>query len=1024
VYREDYPKAGTGSDRLKEITMLVVHAAMSGEQFLLWGETADGTIADGRRLLAALEQVPTAFSVKTGRLRELAAWLPTRRGRPVLSLNAHEPMGRGRVKLAAWPLEACCLAPGEAVEFLCAIGERRAIASGVIVGADLAYWSKALRFAGSLVARQRYLPGLAGGQGTWRAVWCPIVSGLDAAPHERLAALMPPAARALTEPGVPCPPETRSPAVLHRFLSMVVDVLVRSGLPAAGRRTSFDSLHDAWLDALHTPDGNVSGDPGELERLAVQIRQWRRPLDAIDGSPFRLCFRLEEPQETLPEDGGATWYVRYLLQPKDDPSLLVEASKLWRAGGREMAALKRFGPGVREYLLAALGQAAGICPWIAASLEQAEPGGYPLSTAAAYEFLKGQAMALEEAGFGVLLPSWWTRRGTRARLALQARITDRNSPTGGLSLADLVEIEWTAVLGDCAISLEELQALAALKVPLVRLRGQWVELDATAIAKVIDLCRNPGASTASVGDVVHMALDGRRMLGLELAGMEATGRVRDLLEQLEGKAAFEELAPPLGFTGTLRPYQIRGYSWLTFLRQWGLGACLADDMGLGKTVQTLALIQREWSTNGNRPVLLVCPTSVINNWQREASRFTPDLPVMVHHGPKRKRGESFRKAASRCAMVISSYSLLSRDLEALRKVDWSGVILDEAQNIKNPETQQARAARSIRADFRVALTGTPVENNVGELWSIMEFVNPGLLGTWAEFSRRFFVPIQAERDRVAAERLKHITGPFILRRLKTDRSIIADLPEKVETKVFCHLTREQASLYAAVLEELEAALQDAEGMGRRGLILATLQKLKQVCNHPANFLGDNSPLPGRSGKLVRLTEMLEEVLESGERALVFTQFAAMGQLLLRFLRDAFGREVLFLHGGVPRVERDRMVERFQDGKAPIFVLSLKAGGTGLNLTAASHVFHFDRWWNPAVEDQATDRAFRIGQTRQVQVHKFVCAGTLEERIDAMIERKKDIADRVIGTGEDWLTELSDRELRDILALHEDAVRED
>jgi len=361
----------------------------------------------------------------------------------------------------------------------------------------------------------------------------------------------------------------------------------------------------------------------------------------------------------------------------------------------------------------------------------------------------------------------------------------------------------------------------------------------------------------------------------------------------------------------------------------------------------------------------------------------------------------------------------------LQKVPWAGVVLDEAQNVKNPETKQAQAARSLPGDYRIALTGTPVENHVGDLWSIMEFLNPGFLGTRAEFKRRFFIPIQANHDPEAGRRLKRLTGPFVLRRLKTDKTIIADLPEKMEMKVFCTLTREQASLYAAVVADIARSLDETTGIQRKGIVLATLSKLKQVCNHPAQFLGDNSPIPGRSGKLARLAEMLEEVLSAGDRALVFTQFAEMGEIIRRHLQETFGQEVLFLHGAVAKKQRDRLVARFQAGDdAPrVFVLSLKAGGTGLNLTAANHVFHFDRWWNPAVENQATDRAFRIGQTRNVQVHKFLCAGTLEERIDDMIENKKQVAERIVGAGEGWLTELSTAELKELFALRQEALGE-
>jgi SNF2 family DNA or RNA helicase len=519
-----------------------------------------------------------------------------------------------------------------------------------------------------------------------------------------------------------------------------------------------------------------------------------------------------------------------------------------------------------------------------------------------------------------------------------------------------------------------------------------------------------------------MAL-GASPLPLLIEGVTATGWVGDLLAQLEGHGQFEELPAPGGFEGTLRPYQVRGFSWLEFLRRWGLGACLADDMGLGKTIQSLALFEREAHSNGEQPVLLICPTSVVGNWHKEAARFTPHLRVMVHHGLTRTRSKAFAEEAGNHHLVISTYALLQRDFEILKEVSWRGVVLDEAQNIKNPETKQARAARGLAAGYRIALTGTPVENNVGDLWSIMEFLNPGLLGTQSEFKKSFFIPIQAARDQAAVNRLKKLTGPFILRRLKTDKTVIADLPEKMEMKVFCNLTKEQASLYAAVVEEAGKALESAEGIQRKGVVLATLSKLKQVCNHPAQFLGDNSSLAERSGKLARLAEMAEELLETGDRALIFSQFAEMGAILKRYLEETFGRETLFLHGAVPKKQRDRMVERFQeeDRGPPFFILSLKAGGTGLNLTRASHVFHFDRWWNPAVENQATDRAFRIGQTKNVQVHKFLCVGTLEEKIDEMIERKKEIAAGVVGTGEGWLTELSTAELKEIFALRPESV---
>jgi SNF2 family DNA or RNA helicase len=465
------------------------------------------------------------------------------------------------------------------------------------------------------------------------------------------------------------------------------------------------------------------------------------------------------------------------------------------------------------------------------------------------------------------------------------------------------------------------------------------------------------------------------------------------------------------------------------MRQLGLGACLADDMGLGKTLQAIALFlhERERAPDGG-PTLLICPTSVVGNWQRELTRFAPSLRVHIHQGPERLRNGDLAAVAAAHDVVVTSYPLLARDRESLLPIRWRLAVLDEAQNIKNSDTQQARAARALDAGARVAMTGTPVENRLAELWSIMAFLNPGFLGGETEFRRSYARPIERANDADAAERLRRLTTPFILRRLKTDKAIIDDLPDKLEMKVYVPLTREQATLYEAAvrqaLSEIEGADEEGEQVRRRGLVLAMLTRLKQICNHPTHYLKDGSRLDGRSGKLERLDEMLEEVLASGDRALIFTQFAEMGELLRGHLSQTLNTEPLYLHGGVSAKERDSMVRRFQAPEGPrLFILSLKAGGVGLNLTQASHVFHFDRWWNPAVEDQATDRAFRIGQVRNVQVHKFVVSGTLEEKIDDMIEGKRALVAQVLGAGEGWLTELSTDQLRDLVALRREDVSE-
>jgi SNF2 family DNA or RNA helicase len=447
-------------------------------------------------------------------------------------------------------------------------------------------------------------------------------------------------------------------------------------------------------------------------------------------------------------------------------------------------------------------------------------------------------------------------------------------------------------------------------------------------------------------------------------------------------------------------------------------------MGLGKTIQVLALLLH-LEDNGelDRPVLLICPTSVVSNWRKEAERFAPTLRVLIHHGQERHEGERFQKEAARHHLVVSTYSLVHRDLERLSRVEWEGLVLDEAQNIKNPQAKQTRALRKLVAPRRIALTGTPVENRLSELWSIMEFLNPGYLGSEASFRRRYALPIERYRDPSATTELRKLVEPFILRRVKTDPTVIKDLPSKNEMKVYCNLTQEQATLYQAVVSESLEKIEASEGIGRKGEVLAALTRLKQICNHPAHFLADGSSLVNRSGKLTRLTEMLEELLAEGDRALVFTQYAEMGKLIQRHLRESLSVDVLFLHGAVPATERERLIGSFQEDLEgpPVFVLSLKAGGFGLNLTEARHVFHYDRWWNPAVEDQATDRAFRIGQKRSVAVYKFICAGTVEERVDELAERKKELAEAVIQSGEGFITELSTDSLRELFELRKEAV---
>jgi SNF2 family DNA or RNA helicase len=1022
--------------------MIILHGGVFERDLFIWGEVpldADHPVskkvkergpiflpydAGFKKLSSALREV--GLGIKTGKesFKTMILWLPTRNGSPSVSsemigetLEASPPD-----TFSPWKITALKLSREGVVELLCQSVGKRILAPGIILGRDLIFWARVLQFSGALIAKEQFIPTIERGPKSFFARWEPIFWGKDSIRLSNLAKAMPGVCRALSNEA-DNPPKTPSMIVLKDFITVMVDSIIRLGFKGRRlwrRRFTGESIHDQWLDNLLSSSSSLKGDQKELSKFLQQVEDWRRPLAISMRAPVRLCFRIEEPDGE--RSVGERWYVRYLLQSIQDPSLILSAEEVWKEG---YPSIMKEGFNLHEYLLLSLGQASRICPYVERSLRAANPAGYELDVRGAYEFLTQKARLFEQWGFGVMLPSWWTDKGTKLRFTARANVrAPKMRGVSGLSLNEIVQFDWEISLGEEVLSYEELQKLARLKAPLIRVRGQWVEVNSEEIEAVIEFWRKKRAGETTLREVIRMALDGGSLLGgIPLEGIRTEGWVGDLISKLRGHRSFEELPKPEGFQGDLRPYQVRGYSWLSFLRDWGFGACLADDMGLGKTIQTLTLIQRDWELGKRRPVLLICPTSIVNNWKKEASRFTPELPVLIHHGVERKRGEEFKEAAQRHALVISSYALLSRDFEILKEIDWGGIVLDEAQNIKNPETKQSRAARSLRAEYRITLTGTPVENSVGDLWSIMEFLNPGFLGNQAEFKRNFFIPIQAARDPEAEERLRRLTGPFILRRLKTDKNIISDLPEKVEMKVFCNLTKEQASLYEAVVSETMGRIDESEGIERKGLVLSTIMKLKQVCNHPAQFLGDNSKIPGRSGKLERLTEMVEEMMEVGDRALIFSQFAEMGAILKRYLEETFGREVLFLHGGVEKKKRDWMVERFQseENGPHLFILSLKAGGTGLNLTKANQVIHFDRWWNPAVENQATDRTFRIGQKRNVMVHKFICAGTLEEKIDEMIERKKEIADRVVETGEGWLTELSTDELKELFTLRREAI---
>jgi SNF2 family DNA or RNA helicase len=962
--------------------------------------------------------------------------------------------------LEAWEIDALGFDAGTGLDLLLAApasGSARCARSGpggvVAIGESVRFLAEAGKLALELVARGRLRPGLIRHGERWVARWLPVTDdAADAARVALLARCMPPMLRA--EPSRLShgrPPDV----VLGDLLSALVDACARELLDdhfsGAGEALPAGVVR-AWLLALVSHDPVVDGDPWELAALAEQLDEWwaagRR---YMTQRMFRTCFRLvapcdgeaeaDEDTDALSEDESDLddrWRVEILLQSKDDPSVLVPAEDVW-ARSERLSALGHMLENPQERLLGGLGHALGLWPDLEPALLEPAPTGVELTAEQAYSFLREAVPALEQGGFGVLAPPWWRQP---LRVKLSANPEQEWDSTGLFGIDGLCAYEWQVAVGETTLSLSELKALAELKLPLIKARGRWIALRTEDVEMALRFFKGRRVrGRASAGDLLREGLavggsgsgsGGASALEVEI---DAKGWLGELL-RANGDRRLQGVPTPGSFVGELRPYQQRGLAWLTFLSSLGLGACLADDMGLGKTPQTLALLlaERERPAHGSAhsgggparktvgPTLLICPMSVSGNWQREAERFAPSLRVQIHYGRERLKGKAFARAARASDLVVTTYALAVRDRETLEAIEWHRIVLDEAQNIKTREAKQTRAIRGLRARHRVALTGTPVENRLSELHSILDFLNPGLLGSASSFREQFATPIERWRDGAAAARLRGATGPFILRRLKTDKEIIGDLPEKIEMRVDCHLTREQATLYQAVVDEMLERAEQVDGIARAGVIIAALVRLKQVCNHPVHLLKDRSHLDGRSGKLARLEEILEEALAEGDRALCFTQFAEFGHLLRAHLQERIGREVLFLHGGTPKSARDEMVARFQSDQGPsLFVLSLKAGGTGLNLTAANHVIHYDRWWNPAVEDQATDRAFRIGQRKNVQVRKLTCVGTLEERIDQLIAEKKDLADQIVGSGEAWLTELDTAQLRELVALSGDAM---
>ena len=1041
-----------------------IDAGIFEVRFFLWGEVWRRTSIEKAPSIAVL---PHPYCMSTSDLKlwltqlnpkltatpdQCEVALPTCNRSPIISDQQFTDYrtDEGDIYLQPWQVEGVSLSAMDAYGWLSRLplhtasdepnGEQEWISQSMM------FWVHVVRWTMSLLVRGKYLPEVTSQGDRSQAQWQALLDSTTDQNHLQHFVQHFPSSSRFYSTAIDRSPQidlTTYPETLVRtVVNQVIDRVVRSQPSTNPKELAIrdtlagkSAITQKRIAAPLGPIAHWLFEPlatlpkSQAQTLQTQLKSWYAPLQSNPAN-FRVALKLEPPQY-----GSREWQIEYGMQVIGQglrrPDRWLSAQVIWNHPVRQMEFAGRMLRDPQETLLSGLGTASKIFPALETSLKTSKPTQGRIDPTQAYELIRYTGLQLQEHGIGVILPEGLANRaGGTAKFGIKlAADMPKLKGTERLGLQGMLNFKWELAIGKHTLTKAEFDRLVAMNMPIVEINGEWVELRPADVRAAQAFFENRKANpTLTLEDIMRIASgEGKIIEKLAVVDFEATGVLQELITTLKDNQAVTSIDHPTDFQGQLRPYQGRGVGWLAFLEQWGLGACLADDMGLGKTLQFLGfLLHLKAQKNLQQPVLLICPTSVIGNWEREAKKFAPSLRVLLHHGSDRSTGDVLVKSVKNYDLVITSYALVYRDITTLKKISWRGISLDEAQNIKNAESKQSKAVRELPGKFKVALTGTPVENRLTELWSIMEFLNPGYLGSKQFFQRRFAIPIEKYGDSLSLQTLRGLVQPFILRRLKTDRSIIQDLPDKQEMTVFCNLTPEQAALYQTTVDQSLAAIDSADGIQRRGMILALLTRLKQICNHPGLVqtpLPSVSELARASSKLQRLIEMLEVITGQGDRVLIFTQFAEWGKQLLKVLPHALNEEALFLYGSTPRPKREEMIDRFQnDPSAPkILILSLKAGGVGLNLTRANHVFHFDRWWNPAVENQATDRAFRIGQTRNVQVHKFICIGTLEERIHDLIESKRALAEQVVGAGENWVTELDTDQLRQLLVLDRSSV---
>jgi len=862
---------------------------------------------------------------------------------------------------------------------------------GILFSDSYEFLRMCLKFAFSLVSRQRFVPFCRNRQSCF-------IPNLDNPDDYSMFMELVKKAPLCVKPKLSDDTEETVKSCLEYLVNAIISVSIEN----ASFNLRNETETDRWMHGLLGKKVGVASPVQEGLKEWLITRKVNRDLD------YNMLFKLEEPA-----DKENSWTLTFNIQSKNDPSLLIGLNEIWQDNNKIPV------KNIKSHLLMDLGTAAKVSKIVESALYKPNPYKVRISGSEALDFISLDSFLLKDIGYVVHVPKIASARINNFKVKIRLKDSGKFKLAGaGLLGEALFDFDYTVAIGDMDLSKEDFYELSKRKDKLVKVKGKWVEINEKDMKTLIDYFEKKEKFSLRDAFSTKSLMDG----GFEISSINVPEWCERKINGLFDFRQISQIEVPCSFLGQLRPYQKIGFSWMLYLRNIGFGGILADDMGLGKTIQTIAYLL----ATKERPSLVVCPTSVISNWEKELKKFSPELKAYVHHGQNRLKTEKLKDELKNNDVVLTSYATLRKDEALFSGTNWCNVILDEAQNIKNPEAKQTISISKLKSQNRFCLTGTPVENRLSELWSILNFANPGFLSNWSNFKKNFAEDIELQNDANKTSILKKIISPFVLRRLKTDKQIITDLPAKTEIKDYCFLTKEQASLYQAIVDSSLKAIKD-KSENRRALILAALTKLKQVCNHPSNFLKDTcSGLSDRSGKVIRLRELIDVFLQNNEKCLIFTQYTEMGRMLKNDIEAYFDTPVCFLHGQLSRKQREEMIDSFQsesNSSPKVFVLSLKAGGLGINLTKANHVIHFDRWWNPAVENQATDRAYRIGQRKNVFVYKFITSGTVEEKIDEMINRKLYLSDSLLSSGEIAVTELNNEQLRELFSLRKNYLEE-